>query len=384
MIPFQLHRKIPLIRRPFYQRDVAIRERDEIAASLQQVEKELFRTALERNYLQSQVTESAKSQWSACPVQYGIDRYWCDNSGIYLEGWISQGNETVSLLRLEAGESVVDISNFIDGRKFQAYLPRNPSQTIFVTIVVSDQRWRCPIVLPAGPLSSAAWSHQRPPELQQSLFASQQLAFDTIVDYGNSEGRVVCEVGSRSVAPESTTKRELFPRAERYIGVDIHAAANVDIVGDAHFLHEMLGEASADVVFSGAVLEHLSCPWLFSAAVNRTLKPGGLTFHATHQAWPIHEEPNDFWRFSDEALKILFGPETGFKTLSSGMHNRSFMYSEERSGEFARLPFFACYSHVFILAEKVRDLDDMSVKWPVSPGSSRSRSSQYPSPSPGA
>ena len=59
MIPFELHRKIPLkIRRPFYQRDVAIRERDEIAASLQQMlEKELFRTALERNYLQSQVTD---------------------------------------------------------------------------------------------------------------------------------------------------------------------------------------------------------------------------------------------------------------------------------------------------------------------------------------
>ena len=114
----------------------------------------------------------------------------------------------------------------------------------------------------------------------------------------------------------------------------------MDIVGDAHFLHELLGEASADVVFSGAVLEHLSCPWLFSAAVNRTLKPGGLTFHATHQAWPIHEEPNDFWRFSDEGLKILFGPETGFRTLSSGMHNRSFMYPEERTGEFAETSVF--------------------------------------------
>jgi SAM-dependent methyltransferase len=382
MIPFQLHRKIPLIRRPFYQRDVAIRERDEIAASLKQVEKELFRTASERNYLQGQLAESATRQWSACPVQYGIDRYWCDNNGIYLEGWISPGSSRVSSLQLEAGESAVAISNFVDGHKFEAYLPRNPSHTIFVTIAVSDQRWRSPIVLPPGSLSSGSWSHERPPALQQGLFASQQLAFNTMVEYGNSEGRLVCEVGSRNVAPESAPKRGLFPRAERYVGVDIHGAANVDIVGDAHFLHEMLGEASADVVFSGAVLEHLSCPWLFSAAVNRTLKPGGLTFHATHQAWPVHEAPNDFWRFSDEALKILFGPETGFRTLSSGMHNPSFMYPEERSGEFARLPFFACYSHVFILAEKVRDLDELSVKWPMSSRISRSRSSRYPARGP--
>ena len=384
MIPFQLHRKIPLIRRPFYQRDVAVRERDELAANLKRVEKELFKTASERNYLQSQLTDSAKRQWSACPVQYGVDRYWCDANGIYLEGWVNQGKATVSSLRFEAGENEVELNNLLEGRNFHVYLPRNPSITIFVTIAVADQSWRCPIVLPAGPLSSAPWSHERPAAFQQSLFVAQQLAFDTVVSYGNSEGRVVCEVGSRSVAPDSATKRALFPRAARYIGVDIHAAANVDIVGDAHFLHEMLGEARADLVFSGAVLEHLSCPWLFSAAVNRTLKPGGLTFHATHQAWPIHEAPNDFWRFSDEGLKILFGPETGFRTLSSGMHNRSFICPEERTGEFAKLPFFAGYSHVFILAEKVRDLDDKAIRWPVSPGSSRTRSSQYPSPSPAA
>ena len=34
MIPFGIHRRIPLVRRPFYQRDQAIRERDELAAEL--------------------------------------------------------------------------------------------------------------------------------------------------------------------------------------------------------------------------------------------------------------------------------------------------------------------------------------------------------------
>jgi len=382
MIPFQLHRKIPLLRRPFHQRDVALRERDELATKLQRTEKELFKTALERNHFQGQVAEFAKKEGPTCPIEYGVDRYWCDASGIYMEGWVDQSNAPVTSLRLEAGENAVEIGTFLQGRNFHAYLPRNPTTPIFVTIVASDQSWRCPIVLPAGPLSSPPWSHERPAAFQQRLFAAQQLAFDTVVGFGNLEGRVVCEVGSRSVAPDSATKRSLFPRAERYVGVDIHRAPNVDVVGDAHFLHEMLGEASADLVFSGAVLEHLSYPWLFSAAVNRTLKRGGMTFHATHQTWPLHEEPNDFWRFSDEALKILFGPEAGFRVLSSGMHNQSFTCAEERTGEFARLPFFACYTHVFILAEKTRDLDEDSVRWPVSPGRSRSRSGRYPSPAP--
>lgn len=34
MIPFGIHRRIPLVRRPFYQRDQAIRERDQLAAEL--------------------------------------------------------------------------------------------------------------------------------------------------------------------------------------------------------------------------------------------------------------------------------------------------------------------------------------------------------------
>ena len=34
MIPFKIHHRIPLVRRPFYQRDQAIRERDELAAEL--------------------------------------------------------------------------------------------------------------------------------------------------------------------------------------------------------------------------------------------------------------------------------------------------------------------------------------------------------------
>jgi hypothetical protein len=32
--PFDIHRRIPLVRRPFYQRDQAIRERDALGAEL--------------------------------------------------------------------------------------------------------------------------------------------------------------------------------------------------------------------------------------------------------------------------------------------------------------------------------------------------------------
>ena len=104
-----------------------------------------------------------------------------------------------------------------------------------------------------------------------------------MVEEINSRKLVVCEVGSRNVSPGATTKRTTFFGASKFIGVDVHMAGNVDVAGDAHYLHELIGEASVDGVFSMAVMEHLSFPWLFAASVNRTLRLGGLTFHLTHR-----------------------------------------------------------------------------------------------------
>jgi len=113
---------------------------------------------------------------------------------------------------------------------------------------------------------------------------------------------------------------------------------------------------------------------MFAAAVNRALRPGGLTFHLTHQSWPLHEEPNDFWRFSDNAMRVLFGPETGFETVYAGLH----LYPEERREAFSSLPLAVAYSHVFVLARKVQDIDPEAVRWPVAKEVAGELASQYP------
>jgi hypothetical protein len=49
MIPFQLHRRIPLVRRPFHQRDLAAAERDRARAERDQLASERDRVAAERD-----------------------------------------------------------------------------------------------------------------------------------------------------------------------------------------------------------------------------------------------------------------------------------------------------------------------------------------------
>ena len=199
-----------------------------------------------------------------------------------------------------------------------------------------------------------------------------------MVDEVDAKGLAICEVGARNVSPGATSKRSLFPRASAYIGTDVHMADNFDLAGDAHYLDELIGVASVDAVFSIAVMEHLSFPVDFcrrgqaSASARRADVPS----YAPLLAPP----PNDFWRFSDNALRLLFGPETGFETVYAGMHNRTHFYPEERREAFSTLPLAVAYSHVFVLARKVRDIDPEAVRWPVAKQAAGELASQYPLP----
>lgn len=58
-------------------------------------------------------------------------------------------------------------------------------------------------------------------------------------------------------------------------------------------------------------------PWSVAVGVNRVLRPGGLAFMATCAAWPPHDRPSDFWRFSADGLRVLFSVSAGFEVLEA-------------------------------------------------------------------
>ena len=131
-----------------------------------------------------------------------------------------------------------------------------------------------------------------------------------------SPGKVL-EIGAR--ARSGTTYRSFIPPHLEYTGLDIVAGPNVDIVGDAHDLPGSLADASFELVFSIAVFEHLAMPWKAVLSINRVLADGGLVFVGTHQTFPVHEAPWDFWRFSDRAWHSLFNRATGFEVIATAL-----------------------------------------------------------------
>jgi SAM-dependent methyltransferase len=100
----------------------------------------------------------------------------------------------------------------------------------------------------------------------------------------------------------------------RYTGFDIHAGPNVDVVGDVHSLSHLVA-GPFDAVYSISTFEHLAMPWKVVLEINAVLADGGLMFAATHECWPPHELPWDFWRYSPAAFHALLNRQTGFEIL---------------------------------------------------------------------
>jgi SAM-dependent methyltransferase len=101
---------------------------------------------------------------------------------------------------------------------------------------------------------------------------------------------LVLDVGSQDI---NGNNRYLFNKGSRYIGVDLGAGYNVDIIGP---VHQLPGEEIYDTIICTEMLEHDKY-WLESLrAMYKLLKRGGLMIctaggpereeHGTHTARP--------------------------------------------------------------------------------------------------
>ena len=102
-------------------------------------------------------------------------------------------------------------------------------------------------------------------------------------------------------------------KCKKYIGIDVERRADVEnlIIADINKDIPMDSD-SVDVVILTEVLEHLRNPVRAMEELYRVLKPGGRLVLTTPLLWPLHEEPNDFQRFTKYGLGEIF-KNSGFK-----------------------------------------------------------------------
>lgn len=96
------------------------------------------------------------------------------------------------------------------------------------------------------------------------------------------------------------------------VKMDVQAGDNVDVVGSADSLPFDDGEF--DSIVSTHVFEHLEFPEKAAAEAYRVLKRGGYALISVPFFHGIHDEPLDFYRYTNFGLASLF-ERVGFETV---------------------------------------------------------------------
>lgn len=110
---------------------------------------------------------------------------------------------------------------------------------------------------------------------------------------------------------------EVIPHCN-WVGFDIEEGEDVTVAGDIHKATDYFDRHFFNGVVCIAVLEHLAKPWVAAEQLARITRIGGLLFCNTHQTFPYHPYPKDYFRFSTEGLEQIFSPEAKWRVLESG------------------------------------------------------------------
>lgn len=128
----------------------------------------------------------------------------------------------------------------------------------------------------------------------------------------------VLEMGTLAWNGPPKHSRDLVLKANPaadWTGCDMVAGEGVDLVCDIHNLSSLNREFDAAVVCS--VLEHVARPWVAAQELGSVIRSGGILLVTTHQSFPYHAYPKDYYRFTQEGLREIFSEEAGWKVVES-------------------------------------------------------------------
>lgn len=93
----------------------------------------------------------------------------------------------------------------------------------------------------------------------------------------------------------------------KVIGIDILPGKEVDVVMDVSEIVDRFGPNSFDLILSLESLEHIENWPLAVSNMKRVVKPKGSIVITTRSlGYPQHGFPDDYWRFEEIDLKIMF------------------------------------------------------------------------------
>ena len=136
----------------------------------------------------------------------------------------------------------------------------------------------------------------------------------------------ILEIGSKDYG--STSSFRDFYAGQPYVGLDMEAGKNVDVVVDLTSGVGELQRGHFALAICCSVLEHVRRPWDFAENLASLMRPGGLVYMSVPWVWRYHAYPDDYFRFSWRGVMELF----------RGFEWRDICYSTNVPNEFIDIP----------------------------------------------
>jgi len=145
--------------------------------------------------------------------------------------------------------------------------------------------------------------------------------------------------------------REYFPNR---IAFDIRPLPGVDVVGDAHRLP--FEDEKFDNILCTEVLEHLKEPAVAISEMRRVLKMGGKLILTTRFFCPLHDVPDDYYRFTKYGLKYLLRDWEILELREETHAIKTLAYLVQRIGYQCEILHFRPFRLIFFLSAKILSL----------------------------
>lgn len=119
-------------------------------------------------------------------------------------------------------------------------------------------------------------------------------------------GKRILEIGSgrQDLGRDAYSFRELFDASNEFVQSDVVPEYGHQLVD----VRDIGLEDAYDVILCLYVLEHVFEVEEAVRSMHRALAPGGTLVVAVPHLYPYHDEPTDYWRFTDHALLQLLRP----------------------------------------------------------------------------
>ena len=138
------------------------------------------------------------------------------------------------------------------------------------------------------------------------------------------ENRKILEIGSgkklKGKYPYSV--KQFFDSSNEFIQSDINSEFGHEIID----VTDMKFQKEFDIIICMNVLEHVFDFQKALSNIHAALKENGRAIIFVPAVYPLHEEPNDFWRFTEHSLKRLLKNFEKLTITNSGLRQFPFAY----------------------------------------------------------